>query len=654
MDSFGKLDSLVDDILMSHEENDASKNDGSPLNKINSVNEPTAQSTSEVQEHPKSDPEPCTKGLPVSPDEEEQPVKAVQSKTIETNDTIIIESQPTSSSKPIETKSNIEPTAVSTKKPPPNELTTMIRRQVANRLEKIQNNWLLSSDLARKLADRVKGSDAQIKMLDKQYGVNGKILKLLSEKSERLEHQVRQVQTDDIVGRIYLQKVYPDGRSPTNVSEDGDMKDLVGDKVKGDEQKPPSYENVSQSAAEKAQAIPAASQPSLQVNSVNSANPQHNPEQPDTDKKLYHKLTSMVHQPSSELEASTGPKVFPPKNLPFDELYNNKKTPTSSSGPTNIPTQPIHSSQQNQASRAPTTQVSPHQQQANRNSNPNLHYYQNQQHQLSHFQGQMAYSQAQAQQYNAMMQANRAAAVHQAATQQHPTQQQQQLYQQYTAYQQQQARQKQEEMARWQALQNSEMNRKVGGIKRAMNTAYANTAHAAANMAKRTALTQSTNTAYQAAFQANQNWQRQQKSTSTVHQPTNTPHTAPPVHDFSSCIEKFDSKFDATTKASDGQQAKQRFKLSWSIRANELEIFKRRQGNYKYYIIHNGKEADKLELKMEVAFAKKFHADTNLFSVSLSGAPMTQQAFSRFKIELFDVSKKQCIATRETTCVIKK
>ena len=130
--------------------------------------------------------------------------------------------------------------------------------------------------------------------------------------------------------------------------------------------------------------------------------------------------------------------------------------------------------------------------------------------------------------------------------------------------------------------------------------------------------------------------------------------TATPEN-FYSCIESFTVKYDTNLKQSDGQQQKQRFRLIWKVRERELEFIKKQQEKYKYYIIHNNKEKDRLELPLKTAFDKKYNTDLKQFSVSLSGAQISQNDFiSTFKIQLYDDSRRQCIATKEATCKIDK
>lgn len=124
---------------------------------------------------------------------------------------------------------------------------------------------------------------------------------------------------------------------------------------------------------------------------------------------------------------------------------------------------------------------------------------------------------------------------------------------------------------------------------------------------------------------------------------------------FYNCIETFTVKYDTSLKQSDGQQQKQRFRLTWRIRDRELEAIRKHQEKYKYFIIHNSKDKDRLELPLKVAFEKKYSNESKCFSVSLSGAQISQNDFtSTFKIQLYDDSRRTPIATKEATCKIEK
>jgi len=125
---------------------------------------------------------------------------------------------------------------------------------------------------------------------------------------------------------------------------------------------------------------------------------------------------------------------------------------------------------------------------------------------------------------------------------------------------------------------------------------------------------------------------------------------------FKSCILKFLAIFEPAKDLTSKNPAenKSRFRLRWKIRKIEMNKILDATKNYRYYIIHNGKESrkDKLELAMEVAVGKKYNRKENEFSVSLSGNQITSAVNNTFKVELHDSLTGQLLAVKETVVTV--
>ena len=119
---------------------------------------------------------------------------------------------------------------------------------------------------------------------------------------------------------------------------------------------------------------------------------------------------------------------------------------------------------------------------------------------------------------------------------------------------------------------------------------------------------------------------------------------------FKSCILKFLAIFEPAKDLNSKNPAenKSRFRLRWKIRKIEMNKILDATKNYRYYIIHNGKESRKDKLELAMAVGKKYNRKENEFSVSLSGNQITSAVNNTIKVELHDRLTGQLLAAKET------
>ena len=118
---------------------------------------------------------------------------------------------------------------------------------------------------------------------------------------------------------------------------------------------------------------------------------------------------------------------------------------------------------------------------------------------------------------------------------------------------------------------------------------------------------------------------------------------------LSTCITEFQIKLDRSKN--EAGVFKNRFRLYWKIRDREFGVIMKQQERFKYCIVHNGREKEKLNLPMATAIRKKYNVEREEFSVSLSGAQVgNNDVTSTFEIQLFDEHQNISVATRQATC----
>ena len=273
------------------------------------------------------------------------------------------ENHNSSSSSPAKSSKNTNETSTSPQIS--SELSNLVRRQVANRLDKLQSNWMISSDLARKLADKLRQNDDRSKMLQNQFDKNKQILELLGEKTDRLEKELKFIKYCEVEDEIQLESVCENLKSPdrgiwgkdtteeeleesesATVKNDSEMEvDKNTDKEQENTENVTVTENMEDTENEKKDDEPKENDEMVTSQTENETRNESGesgtnslPENSKLPVKvrsgknrlLYetaeHFLTALISHKStsssSDDEKDNG-TVFPPKSLPFDTMFNN-------------------------------------------------------------------------------------------------------------------------------------------------------------------------------------------------------------------------------------------------------------------------------------------------------------------------------------------